>query len=680
MKKLDSATLGANRVSEGTRTARNALLMVFAVAGLLVAALVVERVVFQQAGTQAEEQLRTALRIESTILLEDERLTQAATLAAATGDERWIRQYEAQLPAMDAAIRSATELAPAAAAARFDQATRSANDRLVEMERAAFANVGAGHLAAAQEILQSPRYLQEKAVLSRGSDALIRELEGAAADRVAAIKWRSWSLVGQILLAALVGGLLLWRRLNLDLHRSEAAYSTKESEVVKLALHDTLTGLANRRYLYMQMESAIARAQRDRHDFAVMVLDLDGFKAINDRFGHSAGDALLIEISQRLSAIVRKSEIAARLGGDEFVVVLNHGESGEEPLHAAKRLIAALSETVTLEQGDVHVGASVGVSFYPADATEAEDLLRKADVALYRAKDDGGGDVRFFQQSMDDDVRERAALELELRRAIADGQIVPYFQPLIDLATGTLTGFEVLARWIHPTRGVVSPNAFVPIAETTNQIDALTVSVMRAALNLARDWDDRLTIAINISPQQLRNDLLAARLLDVLQETGFPPHRFEIEITENALIGDLDMARRVVIWLKEHGIRVALDDFGTGYSSLSHLSELPFDKIKIDRSFIHTLRERPESAMIVNAIIGLGRSMNLPTTAEGIESEADAEMLAGLGCQSGQGYLYSRPVAAMEAEALIDRYLADPATDNRLPPLAAAQHAVTDSR
>ncbi len=383
------------------------------------------------------------------------------------------------------------------------------------------------------------------------------------------------------------------------------------------------------------------------------MIDLDGFKPINDRLGHAAGDGVLMEVSRRLNSLVRKGEAVARLGGDEFVVVLNPGAAGDAPIRVAQRLIASLSEVMALPQGDVAVSASVGVALYPTDGSSAEALIRRADVALYRAKNEARGDVCFFQQSMDDDVREREALESELRSAIAQDRIDPYFQPLVDLASGRLTGFEVLARWPHPARGLIPPSTFVQIAEDSGQIDALMVGVMRKALFAAVAWDTSLTIAVNIAPQQLKNDSLIQRLLTVLREAEFPPERFEIEITENSLLGDLDVLRRIVQGLKAHGIRVALDDFGTGYSSLSHLSELPFDKLKIDRSFIRTMRARPESATIVNAIIGLGRSLNLPTTAEGIESELEAGLLARLGCNLGQGFLYSRPVPAEEVPQLI---------------------------
>jgi diguanylate cyclase (GGDEF)-like protein len=648
--------LAEDGVTAATRTARRVVLSAFAASTLLVATLTVERLAFYRSHEVAVNDVKTSLAIANAILLEDERLTMSANLSAASGQARWSQRYEAHIPLIDKAIAAATALAPPGAAQRFDQATRLANERLVEMERAAFAHVAAGDLRAAQAILDSAAYAEQKAVLAGGSDLFLAELQAAVDARLSALTHRSWlSVAGLLGLSVFCFG-FLWRHLVRHLAQAQTAFAEKRDEVTRLALHDTLTGLANRRYLHMQLEGAIARANRDQTRFALLMIDLDGFKPINDRHGHAAGDAVLMEVSRRLAATVRRGEIAARLGGDEFVVVLSQGDATDAPGRAAQRLIAELSKGIALPQGEVHVSASIGVAIFPTDGIETDDLIRKADVALYRAKNEARGEVRFFQESMDEDVREREAIELDLRAAIANRQIVPYFQPLIDLATGQLTGFEVLARWPHPSRGLIPPALFVPIAEESGQIDALTVCVMHAALLSARDWDPRLTIAVNIAPQQLKSAALIERLLGVLRETAFPPHRFEIEITENALIGDLELARSIVVGLKAHGIRVALDDFGTGYSSLSHLSELPFDKIKIDRSFIHTMHERRESATIVNAIISLGRSLNLPTTAEGIESTADAKMLLKLGCDVGQGFLYSKPVPASAVAQLIARH------------------------
>lgn len=643
-------------VRAATRTARRVVAIAFAATALLAGALALERAAFHQASDAAVRDIKAALSIADTILLEDERLTMSSQLAVASGDVQWVRRYEQHLPEIDKAITAAAKMAPPGAAERFDAATRVANDRLVEMERRALAHVQAGEMAKARAVFAYPSYAEYKAILSQGSDAFMDEVQQAVDARLVTLTRRSWALVAALLVLASLGFWLLWGRLGRDLVHAETAFSDKQAEVTRLALHDTLTGLPNRRYLQMLLENTISRAERDKTHFALLMIDLDGFKPINDRHGHAAGDAVLIELSRRLQTHVRKGEIAARLGGDEFVVALHHGEHQEAPLRAGQRLIAALSAPITLPQGNVHVSASVGVAIYPEDGTGIDDLLRKADVALYRAKDEARGEVRFFQASMDEDVRSREALAMDLRAALAQSEIVPHFQPLIEMASGRLLGFEVLARWPHATRGMVPPVVFVPIAEDSGLIDALTICVMRAALTAARAWDPALTLAVNIAPKQLENEALIERLLQVLRETGFPPERFEVEITENALISDLDLARRIVLSLKRHGIRVALDDFGTGYSSLAHLSELPFDKLKIDRSFIHTMHERHESVTIVNAIIGLGRSLNLPTTAEGIETLEQAQALTRLGCDVGQGFYYSKPVPAGDVAGIIHRY------------------------
>jgi diguanylate cyclase (GGDEF)-like protein len=636
-----------------TRTARRVVLGAFAATTLLVAALVAERISYQRTSAGAVADVKAVATVAGSILLEDERLTMSANLAAASGELRWAQRYDEHVPLIEKAIADALALASPEAGQRFDAATRAANDRLVEMERVALEHVSRGDLLAAQAVLNGEAYARQKAVLASGSDAFIEELQQSVQQRLSEVAQRSWWLLGGMLGITALLLLALWRHLARRLHGAEQAFSGKQEEVTRLALHDPLTGLANRRYLHMQLDGAIARAQRDKSGFSLLMIDLDGFKPINDRHGHAAGDAVLVEIGRRLSGLVRRGEIVARMGGDEFVVVLDSGTADEAPLRAARRLVDSIAEGILLPQGEVKVSGSVGIAFFPADGTAADELIRKADVALYRAKNEARGDIRSYHESMDYAARERETLEADLREAIATGRIEPYFQPLVDLASARLTGFEVLARWSHPTRGPVPPATFVPIAEDSGQIDALTVGVMRNALAAARHWDPSITLAVNIAPQQLTNDKLVDRLLDVLRETGFPPQRFEIEIKEDALMGDLDLARRIVLALKAHGVRVALDNFGRGYNSLSRLRKLPFDKIKIDRSFIHSMQGRPESATIVNSIIELGRSLNLPTTAEGIESEAEAEMLTKLGCAAGQGFLYSKAVPASEVPGLL---------------------------
>jgi diguanylate cyclase (GGDEF)-like protein len=647
-----------------TRTARRVVALAFAAAALLAAGLIAERWHYHQISAGRIDAVKQAQHLADEILLHDERLTMSATLAARTGEREWAQRYLEFLPQIEQAIRDASALATPEAAARFDAATRRANDALVAIERLALMHAEAGNLDAAANVLRWPAYTEHKRVLAEGTDELLESLRLDTEDALAQLTRDSWAWTTSGLLLFVLAFVALRRHLTGHLDRVERELDERQTEVTHLALHDTLTGLANRRYLRLLIDGAIRRSQRDGGKFALLVLDLDGFKPINDRYGHPAGDEVLVKVAERMVRLVRPGDVVARLGGDEFVVMLEPHRNEpladpaatdeDTPLRMAQRLVAAISRPVPLAPADVAVSASVGIALYPDDAAGADDLLRRADVALYRAKEEARGDVRFFQASMDDAVRERDALKMDLRIAIERGQIEPYFQPLINLATGGLNGFEVLARWRHPTRGAIPPVEFVKVAEDSGQIDALTVCVMRQALKSALTWDGELTIAINIAPQQLKNESLVERLLTVLHETGFPPSRFEIEITENALIGDLDLARRIVLALKARGIRVALDDFGTGYSSLAHLSELPFDKIKIDRSFIHSLRDKHESATIVHAIIGLGKSLNLPTVAEGIESAADADLLNELGCHVGQGFHYSRPVPASDVHALID--------------------------
>jgi diguanylate cyclase (GGDEF)-like protein len=643
-----------NRIARASQTARRLVWTACLASALLIGLLMAERWAFQRDRAEHGADLRQVQQIADAARLQDERLTGTARLAASTGDRHWLDTYARHAPRVDVTPAAAAIQTAAPGLQGLLDEVRTASERLAALERSSLEQVARDDLAAARAILDRPDYADSKAALADSTARFSAAVQQQAEQDLSALTHRSWLLAGVALALFAAGTTWLNRRLSRHLKQAETAFAAKQTEVTHLALHDTLTGLANRRYLLLQIGSAIQRAHRDHQRFALLMMDLDGFKPINDRFGHQAGDAVLAAVARRMLGLVRPGDVVARLGGDEFVVMLDHGTDAEVPLRMAQRLIGAVAQSILLPQGEVAVSASVGVALFPEDATDADNLLRRADVALYRAKAESRGEARFFQASMDEDVRERDALKLDLRIAIERGDIKPYFQPLINLATGALNGFEVLARWHHPTRGHIPPNQFVKVAEDSGQIDAMTVCVMREALRAALDWDPRLTVAINIAPQQLKNDSLVERLMTVLRDTGFPAERFEIEITENALIGDLELARRIVMALKGHGIRVALDDFGTGYSSLSHLSELPFDKIKIDRSFIHNLRQRHENATIVNAIIGLGRSLNLPTAAEGIESIADADMLAELGCNVGQGFLYSRPVPASEVQRLIE--------------------------
>ena len=326
-----------------------------------------------------------------------------------------------------------------------------------------------------------------------------------------------------------------------------------------------------------------------------------------------------------------------------------------DPKAIAERVVQTLSTPFALSSGAIiQIGARVGIGLADAEEIVIDDLMHRADIALYRAKADGRGCVRQFEPGMDVHVRARALLEGELRQAIADDAIVPHFQPLVDISTGRLMGVEMLARWPHPVHGMVPPDQFIPIAEDLGLIGALTEQLLRRACLAAKSWPPEVSLACNVSPVQLRDPNLPGMIKGVLAETGFPASRIEIEVTESALVGDLDLARGLLDQLRVLGVRLALDDFGTGYSSLRHLQTLPFDKIKIDRSFVAAMATDPESAKIVSAVLGLGRSLGLATVAEGIETEETATFLRDLGCEIGQGWLFGRPTSAEHTEAMMD--------------------------
>ena len=446
--------------------------------------------------------------------------------------------------------------------------------------------------------------------------------------------------------------LFLAIRRSFQLDREIARREEAEQRAHALARNDVLTGLPNRRAFAGTLEAAIARARRDARGCAVLLVNLDRFKPINDLHGHAIGDIVLREIGARYKALAPDAESLARIDADAFALVLEHEIGGDAPHRLAQRLIAAARETIKLGAVSLDLGATAGIAVCPADGITVESLLHAADVALRRAKRDGRGEARFFEASMDVELRTRAALEADLRRAISNGEIRPHYQPFFDLTNHQLLGFEVLARWEHPSQGQLPPDLFIPVAEDTGLIGELTAVLMREACREARIWPAELTLAVNISPIQLQDRWLPQRLLAILTETGFPAGRLEVEITENALVADLDTARGVLAALQNVGVRIALDDFGTGYSSLHHLRELKLDKIKIDRSFVLTMDQGGESEKIVSAILGLSRSLGLSTTAEGIEGATSLDQLKSMGCDIGQGFLFGAAVPGAEATQL----------------------------
>ena len=426
-----------------------------------------------------------------------------------------------------------------------------------------------------------------------------------------------------------------------DLRERNAA----EARILYLAHHDPLTGLANRARLRDRLEQELAVGRRTGKSLAVCCLDLDRFKTINDTFGHAAGDVLLREISRRLLAETRETDAVARLGGDEFVVVQTGLDFPEAAQHLAKRLVESLAGPIEIVPGHLAtVTVSIGIAIYPEDGTAVDSLLVSADLALYRAKEEGRNTFAFFRADMDAAEQERRALEQDLRSALDRQEFSLAFQPQTDLRTGTITGFEALLRWRHPSRGQVSPALFIPVAEASGGIIAIGAWVLRQACTEAASWPAKLRIAVNVSAAQLQQTGFAAFVADVLRETGLEPKRLELEITETFVIRDKDGAFDTLRRIRGLGVLLALDDFGTGYSSLSMLRAFRFDRIKLDRSFVTDVATSDEACSFVAALVYLAAGLSLPILAEGVEDKDQLSALQDAGCAEAQGYLIGRPL------------------------------------
>ncbi len=414
-----------------------------------------------------------------------------------------------------------------------------------------------------------------------------------------------------------------------------------EARIAHLARHDTLTDLPNRTAFNEHFAGVSERAHKRGEGFAVMCLDLDRFNEINDVFGHEVGDALLRALAVRLQAAAAPAFLA-RTGGDEFVAVLADNPTPDTAAQVGERLLAAVAEEFDVDGHKLRVGLSIGIAMFPHDGHEAGLVLGNADAALYRVKQEGRGSVRFFEADMDKQLRDRRALVQDLRSAVERNELAIHYQPLA-LMDGTVVGFEALVRWNHPTRGLVPPDVFIPVAEESGLILPVGEWILRAVCREAASWPKPLNVAVNLSPVQFRHGDLPGLVHSVLLETGLSPDRLELEITEGVLIDDLGRALSILRRLKVLGVRIAMDDFGTGYSSLSNLQSFPFDKIKIDRSFISNLETNPQSATIVRAVIGLGRGLDLPVVAEGVETSEQLAFLSAESCTEVQGYLIGRP-------------------------------------
>jgi diguanylate cyclase (GGDEF)-like protein len=385
---------------------------------------------------------------------------------------------------------------------------------------------------------------------------------------------------------------------------------------------------------------------------AIHHIDLDQFKAVNDTFGHHTGDKLLKIVADRLRGIIRETDTIARMGGDEFVIVQAPIADPAEATSLAQRVIKLMSEPYDIDGDQAVIGASIGIAVAPGDGSSVDKLLRSADLALYRAKGDGRGTFRFFETTMDLQMQTRRIMEQDMRKALPAGEFELYYQAVVSLASNEISGFEALIRWNHPKQGMVAPDKFIPLAEEIGFIVPLGEWVIRQACTTAAQWPGNLRVAVNISAVQFRNPGLVQVIVSALAASGLPPTRLEIEITETVLLQDKETTLAVLHQLRALGIRIAMDDFGTGYSSLTYLQSFPFDKIKIDQSFVKNIRENASSLNIVRAIAALAHGMGMTTTAEGVETREQLERIASEGCTEMQGFLFSKPLPAREIERL----------------------------
>jgi len=441
------------------------------------------------------------------------------------------------------------------------------------------------------------------------------------------------------------------------------ARKESEARIEHLALHDPLTDLPNRRLFMELANKSISNARRDGERLAVLTLDLDGFKLVNDMHGHNAGDELLKIIGQRIAASVRESDVFARFGGDEFAILQRFASQPEQAAALAERLLETIGAPIRLQDAEVSVSASIGVALYPDDGRTAEELLRSADTAMYRAKADGKSTCRFFEPEMDKALEARRGLEVRLRQAIAEERLEVAFQPLVASGNYAPLGFEALLRWTDAELGPVAPAAFIPVAEETGLIVQIGELVLRRACHEAMRWPRPLHVAVNLSVVQFRRKGLIEMVQQALEESGLAADRLELEVTESLLIDNRDEALRTLAALQRLGIRIALDDFGTGFSSLSYLQCFPFDKIKIDPIFVSHLEAGSRDASIVRAVASMARSLNMRVVAEGVETAAQARLLKDLDCDELQGYLIAKPMAAADVE----KFLQTAAQDGDLP-------------
>ena len=515
--------------------------------------------------------------------------------------------------------------------------------------------------------------MREDAASQREGSSQIRE--GNASSREEAASSREKGIhSAEFQLAALDNKIMQLREANahlvissIEAHKLNEQVQIAKADLLHLAHHDVLTDLPNRILLQDRLSQAVDLAHRQGTQVAVMFLDLDRFKHINDSLGHGIGDRLLQSVAKRLVACVRQSDTVSRQGGDEFVILLSHIEHAEDAALSAQKILSGLTASHLIDGHELHIGVSIGISIFPDDGQDAETLIKSADTAMYHAKEGGRNNYKFFEQDMNDLAIERQSIEVSLRRALERQEFVLHYQPKINLNSGAIVGVEALIRWHHPEQGLLLPGQFVPIAEESGLILPIGRWVLREACYQAQAWQQAglsaITVAVNTSAIEFRAKDFFEHTRSILEESGLAPHYLELELTESVLMRDTKVTDTVLHALAELGVKLAIDDFGTGYSSLSYLKQFPIDTLKIDQSFINQMEHSPDDSTIVSAVINMGKSLNQRVIAEGVETPEQYALLCAQQCDEGQGYYFGHPVPAEVLAVLLQTGVTLPALD-----------------
>jgi len=553
-------------------------------------------------------------------------------------------------PVMPAQTKDKLPVAPETEITRRENTVMHDEAAVVSREKSATAREDAADLR------EDAAHLREGAAQIREGEADVRE--GAATAREREIR------AAETLQAASDDRMIMLQQANahlvtatIEAHKLAEQVETAKVQLDHLAHHDVLTDLPNRILLQDRLSQAIVLARRHCTQLAVMFMDLDQFKHINDSLGHAVGDQLLQSVAQRLVGCVRQSDTVSRQGGDEFVLLLPHIEHAEDAALSAQKLLAALVPPHRIDRHDLHISVSIGISIYPADGQDAETLIKNADTAMYHAKENGRNNYKFFEQSMNARAVQRQSVEASLRRALERHEFVLHYQPKINLHSGTIVGVEALIRWQHPQRGLLAPAQFVSIAEDCGLILPIGRWVLREACLQARAWQDAglppITVAVNTSALEFRARDFLENIRATLADTGLEPRHLELELTESVLMRDAESTDSLLHALAGLGVKLAVDDFGTGYSSLSYLRRFPIDTLKIDQSFVNQITSNPDDATLVSAVIGMGKSLKQSVIAEGVETAEQYAFLRAQQCDEGQGYYLGRPMAAEALASLL---------------------------